>query len=162
MIGERMELIDLIVPIAAIWGAALSTSMLILKIYENKVKIKVDYQNYVLERPDEKPTEYYALIAKNFGSKPVTMAHAYIALNNFPSEKWHELVEDGATWEDHTIEGKQILSGQSIKAEFEYPAAFSSFVTPKTVGNTIIVVGYFVDQVGNYYKSDPFEIYGKD
>lgn len=157
-----MEFIDIIVPIAAIWGAVLSTSMLILKIYENRVKIKVDYTNYVLELPNKKYTEYYTLIAKNLGSKPVTMDHAYIALDNFPSEEWQKNLEDGATWDDHSIEGKQILSGQSIKAEFEYPAAFSSFVTPKTVGNTMMVVGYFVDQVGNYYKSEPFEIYGKN
>ncbi|MCX6688872.1 MAG: hypothetical protein NTZ39_04155 [Methanoregula sp.] len=153
-----MEIIDIIVPIAAIWGALLSTSMLILKLYENKVKIKVDYENYVLEIPNEKPTEYYTIVAKNLGSKPVTMAYAYIALENYPSEKWHNLVEDGATGEDRSINGKQISSGQSIKAEFEYPADFSSFVTPKTVGNTIMVIGYFIDQVGNYYKSEPFEI----
>ena len=157
-----MEIIDLIIPIAAIWGAVLSTSMLILKVYENKVRIRIDHENYVVEKPDKKPIEYYSIVTKNFGNKPVTMAFAYIALKNYPHKKWHDLVDDGATWEDRSIDGKQISSGQSIKVEFEYPAAFSSFVTPKTIGNSIMVIGYFADQLGNYYKSEPFEIFAKN
>jgi hypothetical protein len=158
-----MALMDNIIPIAALWGAILSTVMLALKIIENWIKVKVNSRNYCIGEDDGPVDEYYSIKAINIGNKPVTMAYAYIEVypgiyrrvlsifkirqSNMPRTGWHT-----------SIDGKQIFFGQCIEVEFKFPDDLIPIVTPKNIGTKKKVIGVFVDQIGNVYKSKPFEI----
>ena len=151
-----MEITDYIIPAAAIWGAALSTIMLILKIRENKIKIVVDSRNYIDEVENGPARDIYAITAKNFGNRPVTMAYSYI--EEYPPRKGGILLSDIRTGYDLSIGGKQIFNGQCVESEFEYPTGLTPIVTQKNFGTKVKVIGIFVDQVGNQYRSKHFEI----
>jgi len=144
---ELTESVLIITTIIAIYGAALSSYNVYQKWCENKPKIIVDFKYYCVGTETGEREEYYEIVAKNIGNKPVTMSHTYI----------EEFVKSdlSKTGNNEFINGKQIFSGQCIEVKYLYPDDFYPIVTPKNV-DEIEVIGVFVDQIGNHYKSKPF------
>jgi hypothetical protein len=151
-----MEVTDIIIAVAAFWGAILSTIVFVSQILENRTKIRIAYRNY-LDDENEVVREFYAISAINERNKPITMAYAYI--EQYSPVKVGILPSIARTRWDTSIDGRQILNGQRVEVEFEYPYDFKPIITPENLGEKKQVIGVFVDQAGNIYKSDkPFMI----
>jgi hypothetical protein len=134
--------------------------------HENKPKIKVDFHYYIAETETGGGEEHYDIIAKNIGNKPVTWSHAYIEEYVKPEEtdstsrpflvKNQKYFSDSSITEnDESINGKQIFSGQCTEVEYRFPGDFKPIVTPENIHDEKEVIGVFVDQIGNRYKSKP-------
>jgi len=137
------DIVIIITTCIAVYGAILSTYNAYQKWRETKPKIKVDTINHFNE---ELADDFYILVAKNVGIKPVTMSHAYM-----------EECESGRKTEDNWIvDGKMVLSGQSAEASFQFPEDFGNFYGKFNREKKF--VGVFVDQIGNIYKSEPFSL----
>ncbi|MGA2120794.1 MAG: hypothetical protein ABSG49_01975 [Methanoregula sp.] len=152
-----MGVTDIIIATAAFWGAILSTIVFVSQILEHRTKIRVEYQNYLDEDETGFVREFYLIRAINERNKPVTMSHAYI--EQYPPIKVGILPTVARTTWDTSIDGKQIFKEQRVQAEFEYPKDFKLIIPPENRGEKKQVIGVFVDQAGNIYKSDkPFMV----
>jgi len=152
-----MALTDLIVPIAAGWGAILSTVMFILKLREDKIDIKIDYKNYLDDDEPDFIRDIYQIKAINNGNKPVTMEYAYIEA--YPPRKYGILPTDATTSWDRSIDGRQIFFGQSVTVDFEFPRDFKTINQSRKNGNDNKVIAVFADQAGKIWKSrKPFKV----
>jgi len=149
---------DLIVALAAFWGAALSTIIFFLQLCENRPKIRINNRSYT-DDTIEPIKDIYAISAINERKLPVTMACAYI--EEYPKVKVGILPTIARSRKDTSIDGKQISYHQNITVEFEFPNDFKEIITPhnQAYGEKKQVIGVFVDQAGNIYKSKkPFWI----
>jgi len=147
------------VPIAAAWGAGLSTLSVILKRWEDKPKIRIDYDN--LDQEDIYHEVYIVLIVRNFGKKSVTLSYAYVEEISQRSIKQkilnklcrkHELGEES----DYTdrCNGIEIISGKNGVIPIlihEIPTMW--------IKNKINLRGVVVDQLGNEYRSKVIQMY---
>jgi hypothetical protein len=138
-----------------VYGAILSTYNLYQKRQENKPKIVVDSDIW-FDETCNKADLFYIIVARNIGLKPVTLDYCYI-------EEYSDKAKiDGKgplrTSSDLSINGKQIMSGQCIEVKYRHPYDFDPILDPYQNNSKKNVIGIFVDQIGNKYKSKPFQI----
>jgi hypothetical protein len=161
------DVILFLTPIIAVYGAILSTYTIYQTWRSNKPKIKVAYFFDFVES-NENGVDLYTISAMNIGNKPVTWAYFFIREYIPEEEKESSFFANiihrkryysGMTTEwDTSINGRQTFSGQNISINLTCPEDFDPIITPENYGTIKKVVGIFIDQVGNCYKSEPFTI----
>jgi len=133
----------------AILGAILTSFTVYQKWRETRPKIRVDLDEEWID-DNGAAHHYYCVIARNIGIKPVTMKKFYIEESGYPHN---------TTKNDESIDGKQILSGQSIEISYRFPNDFNPIIDPYHYDNEPVEVrGVFIDQLGNVYRSKSFSI----
>jgi len=154
---ELSSLILIITTILAVYGAILSTINAYQKWNENKPCIRVGYYSEYLENRKQ----YCVISAQNIGNKPVTMSYAYIMYGNpfgrFVLNKQKVRSPCGGTEINSSIYGKQIQSGQCLEVKYLFPDDFK-FLMEMGWDESEELVGIFVDQIDNVYKSQPFTL----
>jgi len=153
-----MDLTEIIIAIAAFWGAILSTITLIQKLLEDKPRITV-HPGMTAEHFNNEV--YIVLIVRNFGKKSVTLSYAYV--EEIPKISFIQKILNiiykkreerpfGST--EDRIDKIEVFSHKN----YAIPILIYD-VPDKWLKSTVDLQGTVIDQLGNEYRSEVIKKY---